>query len=149
MSTATITAPDQTTTTNPTITLETGWDAWVRHRLLPTLRDGSYAQGHCMLNDSQGHFCVWGVAIDLALNDGLLTGAWVQPDDNAAGYYVEPNGNHWLMAPPAALIEQIGLTRKQAAKLMHANDRGTPFPLLADIIAAIRASNTARREATP
>ncbi len=144
------TAPDQTTTApEPTITIETGWGAWVTHRLLPTLRDGSYQQGKSRLNDSQGHFCVWGVAIDLALNDGLLPGAWVQADGDAACSYVNPDGNHWLMDPPGALIEQLGVTHKQAVSLMVANDRGTSFPVLADIIAGLRDSNTARREATP
>lgn len=150
MSTTT-TSPDQTTTTEPIITIETGWDAWVTHRLLPTLCDGSYQQGTRMLSSEHGRYCVWGVAIDLAMSDGLLDGAW-EPgppmtvfDPPAARCYVDVHRTPWTTSPPPALIEEIGLTHEQAERLMASNDLGAPFPVLADIIANLRAINAALR----
>ena len=121
-------------------------------RWVSALRSGKYEQGRGQLNQNDKRYCCLGVACELIANDSLVR----KSDNNLSGderliYYdldsVRPSkrsmnfiginydsifviNNDVLELLSDYIYHEVG----EVVTLMHLNDIGVPFPIIADVI---------------
>lgn len=98
-----------------------------QQKLVDTLRSGKYEQGRGMLQSGTNKFCCLGVACDLAAKDGVNVGYQV-------GRLIGVT-----LSQQAPVKEYYGFADSTGGydpecSLASKNDRGVPFPEIADII---------------
>lgn len=112
------------------------------------LRSGDYVQGKGALRSKDDCYCVMGVACDLALKLGMISGDWVLYEN-----CYQVSGAKLIAFMPKALAQQIGMgvdgsiidedgqvvsmqvtEDRWYRSLLDANDRGESFESLANVL---------------
>ena len=105
-----------------------------KKRWVKALRSGEYTQAEnqlCLVDsDRSESFCCLGVAYDV-----LYDGDW-ELDGNSYGIRFDSDGEssiEWRTLPQV-ILDKIGLTHEDEAKLAEMNDEGMTFEQIADYI---------------
>lgn len=98
-------------------------DKWVK-----ALRSGKYQQGRRALRTTDNKYCCLGVLCDLVASD-----EWSKSEDpDDPFYYHGPTS----VMPDVRLCDDVGLDEDFSFDLAHANDAGSTFHEIADMIEA-------------
>lgn len=106
-----------------------------RYLWVEALRSGKYNQGFSALKhkkvDEGFAFCCLGVGCEI-----FPLGKWKDMEGSAVAYVSddEEPGSENVGMPPESFLDLVGLSLKDAEELASANDSGTPFEEIADLI---------------
>jgi len=113
-------------------------NAEIKAKWIEALRSGRYAQGCGRLRRHDDKYCCLGVLCELAVEAGVLEEPYLIV---SMGYYTYPDNGRVedSVLPPAVcawagLPDSIGSLPTAPGSLALANDSGTDFPAIADLI---------------
>jgi hypothetical protein len=119
----------------------------IKAEWVAALRSGQYKQGEGALRDKKDHYCCLGVLCEIARKhevDLIVTEPHVDDEDGSFSINWEYDGTEELL--PDAVVQwaeldsdnpevQIGIDGEIVWEgLANVNDRGTPFPMIAEMI---------------